>query len=137
MIKSSSSISFHPHSASRGACLDGQAAGCPLRAAGAGHWQCHGLQGGQRAGGVPERGTPCPWHCPCLPELCRAQCWPLPAQPGALCHISSLSSSEIPALLKSDLGNSTHSQMLLSVPLQGFPAPMRKAGSCRALCSAE
>lgn len=27
--------------------------------------------------------------------------------------------------------------MLLFVPLQGFPAPMRKAGSCRALYSAE
>lgn len=61
----------------------------------------------------------------------------LPAQRGALCSISSLSSSQILALLKSDLGNSTQSQMLLFVPLQGFPSPMRNAGSCRVLYSAE
>lgn len=61
----------------------------------------------------------------------------LPGKHSALCSISSLSSSENPALIKSDLGNSAQSQMLLFVPLQGFPFPTRNAGSCRALYSAE
>lgn len=59
------------------------------------------------------------------------------AQHGASCSILSLSSSQIFALLTSDLGNTTQSQMLLFVPLQGFPSPMRNAVSCRALYSAE
>lgn len=89
---------------------------------------------GREQEGFPECGTPCPRHCSSLAQLCVGTMRGLlPAQRGALYSISSLSSSWILALLKSDLGNSTQSQMLLFVPLQGFPAPMRKAGSCRAL----
>lgn len=78
-----------------------------------------------------------PSSCCSLPKVCMGIIPVLLlAQRDALCSNSNLSSSQIFALLKSDLGNPTQSQMLLFVPLQGFPSPTRNAGSCRVLYSA-
>lgn len=94
-------------------------------------WSATALQRGEREGGFHGCGTCLPL-IPLLPSRClhgHHLC--------DLCSISSLRSSQILALLKSDLANTTQSQMLLFMPLQGFPSPMRNADSCRALYSAE
>lgn len=64
MIKSSSVISFHPHSASRGACLDGQAAGCPLRAAGCATGSATGSREGREQEGSLSVALPAPGTAP-------------------------------------------------------------------------
>lgn len=56
---------------------------------------------------------------------------PLPAPCRALCSFSRLSRLLTPAYRWP--WDSTQTQMLLFVPLQGFPSPTRRAGSCRAL----
>lgn len=62
MIKSSSFISFHLHSVFLGTCLDGQSAGSPFRAAGAGDWQCQGAPVRRESRSVPCPGTAPPWQ---------------------------------------------------------------------------